>query len=233
MVQWSAIVSYFQDSPLLGWTNLVLAQPIGSPHIGSPEGGGLVIAFLVVTALLGLSIRWGAKWNWSVWRRCAVIFWVIWVLLYSTFFTNIGGIGSGIMAVSGLLGGPTGRRPGKPAVVLLLRHNVRLRVPAPRLRTAGHRLLPAPARSLRCVPRLLGRGDLHLVRDRQREDALAPREHHPPPHRGDRKAPRRGSRARRLEAGHFTRRALGAPGRTAIHSPALAYCLLRPWVRPR
>ena len=96
MVQWSAIVSYFQDSPLLSWTNLVLAQPIGSPHIGSPQGGGLVIAFVVVTALLGLSVNWGARWNWSVWWRSAVIFWAIWILLYSTFFTHMEGIGSGV-----------------------------------------------------------------------------------------------------------------------------------------
>ena len=51
---------------------------------------------VVVTTLLGLSVYWGRRWNWPVWWRCAVIFYVVWVLLYSTFFTNITGIGSGM-----------------------------------------------------------------------------------------------------------------------------------------
>jgi predicted membrane-bound mannosyltransferase len=96
MVQWSALTSYFQDTAFLSWSNLVLARPVGSAHIGSPEGGGLVIAFLIVTGLVGLSIYWGAKWKWSAWWRCALIFWTIWILLYSTFFTNLDGIGSGV-----------------------------------------------------------------------------------------------------------------------------------------
>ncbi len=92
MPQWSAAVSLFQDTALLSWSGLVLAQPQGSPHIGAPEGGGLVIAFLVVVVLLGLSVYWGWRWRWSVWWRCAVIFYVLWVLLYSTFFTNPPGV---------------------------------------------------------------------------------------------------------------------------------------------
>ena len=96
LAQWSAFVSYLQNTPLLSWSNLVFAQPIGSAHIGAPEGGGVVVAFLIVAGLIGLSIYWGAKWRWPVWWRCAAIFWVIWVLMYSTFFTNPVGIGSGI-----------------------------------------------------------------------------------------------------------------------------------------
>ncbi|MCH8206570.1 MAG: hypothetical protein IH956_06150, partial [Chloroflexi bacterium] len=43
-----------------------------------------------------LAVHWGSRWNWSVWWRCALIFWVIWVLLFTTFFTNPSGIGSGL-----------------------------------------------------------------------------------------------------------------------------------------
>ena len=96
LAQCSAFISFFQDTPLLSWSNLVLVQPIGSAHIGAPDGGGIVVAFLVVAGLIGLSVYWGAKWRWPVWWRCAAIFWVIWVLMYSTFFTNPVGIGSGI-----------------------------------------------------------------------------------------------------------------------------------------
>ena len=94
--QWSAMVSVFQDSPLLSWSNLVLAAPEGSALIGAPSGGGLVIATLVVLILLGASMYVGAKWNWAVWWRAALIFYVVWVLLYTTFLTNPDGIGSGM-----------------------------------------------------------------------------------------------------------------------------------------
>ena len=92
--QWSAAVSVFQDTALLRWSNLVLAQETG--QIGSPSGGGLLIAAVIVIVMLGLSAYWGSRWNWSAWWRSALIFYVIWVLLFTTFLTNIGGIGSGV-----------------------------------------------------------------------------------------------------------------------------------------
>ncbi|MCH7745438.1 MAG: TIGR03663 family protein [Chloroflexi bacterium] len=94
--QWSAAVSILQNTPLFSWTNLVLASPETAPPIGSPVGGGMVIAFLITITMLGVSIYIGSKWKWSAWWRSALIFYVIWVLLYSTFFTNINGIGSGV-----------------------------------------------------------------------------------------------------------------------------------------
>ena len=96
---WSAFVGFFQDTPLLSWTNLVLAAPVTVPQvlpIGAPSGGGLVIAAVVVFITLGLSVYWGARWNWSVWWRCALIFHGVWILLFTTFFTNVTGIGSGV-----------------------------------------------------------------------------------------------------------------------------------------
>ena len=92
--QWSALIAYFQDTPLLSWTNLVLANDSG--RVGAPTGGARLIATVVVLSLLGLSVYWGSRWNWSVWWRCALIFYVVWVLLYTTFFFNIDGIGSGM-----------------------------------------------------------------------------------------------------------------------------------------
>ncbi len=94
--QWSAFVSILQDSPLLSWTGLVLAAGEGSVAIGSPVGGGQVIAFLIVVSLLAGSGIVGYKWCWPVWWRCAVVFYAIWVPLYTTMFTNMGGVSSGI-----------------------------------------------------------------------------------------------------------------------------------------
>ena len=94
---WAALAGAFQDSPLLGWSNLVLVSGQNEPGpIGAPTGGGLVIAFLVVIVLIWTSASIGFRWSRSVWWRCAVIFYAVWVLLYSTFFTNIVGIGSGV-----------------------------------------------------------------------------------------------------------------------------------------
>ena len=98
--QWSAFSALFQDT-LLGWTNLTLAAPEGSPKIGDPVAGGNLIAFIVVAALGGASVYFGYLWNWSVWWKCAAIFYPTWALLYTTFFTNYGGIKSGIWQALG------------------------------------------------------------------------------------------------------------------------------------
>ena len=94
--QWSALFSVLQDTPLLRWTNLVLANPESVSPIGAPTGGGVVIAALVVALLLAFSAYLGHRWNWSVWWRSAVVFYAIWLLLYTTFFTHIVGAGSGV-----------------------------------------------------------------------------------------------------------------------------------------
>ncbi len=94
--QWSAAVSIFQNTALLSWSNLTLANPDTINPIGAASGGGIVIAFLVVVAMLGISAYLGFKWRWGVWWRCAIIFYVIWVMLYSTFFTNWHGLESGV-----------------------------------------------------------------------------------------------------------------------------------------
>ena len=94
---WSAFSAVLQDTALLSWTGLVLVAPEGSVRIGDPVGGGSVIAFLVVIGMVGLSAYLGYLWKWSVWWRCALIFYSIWMLLYTTFLTNFyGGIKSGI-----------------------------------------------------------------------------------------------------------------------------------------
>ncbi len=93
----AALVSILQDTPLLDWTDVVLTSPIGSPLIGAPYGrGGIVVAAVTIGFLLWVSATIGSKWAGIVWWKCAAIFGVVWVLLYSTFFTNPLGIGSGI-----------------------------------------------------------------------------------------------------------------------------------------
>ena len=92
----AALISILQDSSLMGGTDLVLASPIGSPRIGAPSGGGIVVAAVTIGFLLWVSATIGSKWRGIVWWKCAAVFGVVWVLLYSTFFTNPLGLGSGI-----------------------------------------------------------------------------------------------------------------------------------------
>ena len=93
----AALISVFQDTPLLGWSNLVLTSPEGGEGpIGAPLRGGMVVAFVTVVALVWLATVVGLRWNRSLWWRSALIFWAVWLLLYTTFFTHIAGVGSGI-----------------------------------------------------------------------------------------------------------------------------------------
>ena len=94
---WGAFVSILQGTPLLEWSGLTLASPVGgSGPIGSPVGGGLVVAFLVTALLIFLALSYGLKWNTSVWWKAAAIFYALYILMYTSFLTNGFGIGSGV-----------------------------------------------------------------------------------------------------------------------------------------
>ena len=62
-------------------------------------GNGIPLNFLVaggiIAALRVISLALGLRWKGGVWLTCAVIFGTIWVLLYTTFFTNLAGVFSG------------------------------------------------------------------------------------------------------------------------------------------
>ncbi len=98
---WSAFAALFQDTPLLSWMNLTLAAGEGSPRIGDPLGGGNVIAFVIVVGMISLSAYFGSRWNLWLWLGCANIFYIIWILLYTTFLTNFAGVKSGIWQALG------------------------------------------------------------------------------------------------------------------------------------
>ena len=65
-------------------------------RVGSPTGGAILIASLIMVTLMGVSVAVGFLWDQKVWLIAAGIFYAIWVLSYSTFFTNLGGIESGM-----------------------------------------------------------------------------------------------------------------------------------------
>ncbi len=104
---WSAGFALFQG--LLGG-NLVLANQ--DPSLGAfgiPRGDGEYLAAGIVVALFAVSTLIGLSWRPKVWLVCASIYGGVWLLLFTTFFTNLtgvqgdvwrslatGGIGSGV-----------------------------------------------------------------------------------------------------------------------------------------
>ena len=93
---WSAAIGILQDTAFLGWSNLTFVTKDGGNIVGSPAGGAILIASLIMVILMGVSVATGFLWNQKVWLISAGIFYCIWVLAYSTFFTNLGGIESGM-----------------------------------------------------------------------------------------------------------------------------------------
>lgn len=89
---YSAGVSLLQKK--LGVTLISVGQA-GWPE-GAPEGGGLAIAGFVVGILLTLSVVIGLRWKPRQWAWCALIFWGIFIVFYTTFFTNLLGFASGM-----------------------------------------------------------------------------------------------------------------------------------------
>ena len=97
LTQWSALVGILQNTPLLEWTNLTLLATADKGQVGMPIGGGKVLALFAILGFLILSVMVGRRWCWGIWWRCAAIFYSTWILLYTTFLTNItGGIWSGV-----------------------------------------------------------------------------------------------------------------------------------------
>ena len=102
--QVSAMVSFMQGS--LKDKGVILANT--ASIIGAPAGDvlfkiqdidvtkGMVIAGILVFLALWFSVLVGTNWHRTVWFRCAAIFYGVWLLLFTTFFTNMVGIGSGI-----------------------------------------------------------------------------------------------------------------------------------------
>ena len=102
---------------------------------------------------------------------------------------------------------PAGRGTRRAAVVLLLRHGLRVRVFALLHRHHRYRLLPAKARPVQPVSGLLAGHHIPAVHDRQREDAVAAGQHHAALHsphghvphgRGTKDKCAQGDRAQRL-----------------------------------
>ncbi len=81
---------------LQGRLGVVLANIDSTKGLeGIPLGTGLWVAIGFVAFLLAISIAIGLRWNWRRWLICASIFYAIYVVFFTTFFTNLLGFASG------------------------------------------------------------------------------------------------------------------------------------------
>ena len=93
---WSAAIGIFQDTALLSWSNLTFVTEDGGGEVGSSSGGAKFIASLVMVTLMGASVAIGFQCFGIRWLIAAVIFFFIWAFTYTTFFTNLEGVESGM-----------------------------------------------------------------------------------------------------------------------------------------
>ncbi|MDP3063654.1 MAG: TIGR03663 family protein, partial [Chloroflexota bacterium] len=90
--QWMPIFGLVQDA-----MGVVLVNMDGSkgPY-GHPQGAGLYVAGGLLAFAMVVSIYAGVSWKGRRWLICAAIFYAIWVTLYTSVFTNWGGVLSGV-----------------------------------------------------------------------------------------------------------------------------------------
>jgi len=77
-------------------TDMTLANsdPLQGP-IGLPLGNGILFAWIFSFLLILISTIIGIKWNPKIWITCALLFLIIFILMYSSFLTNPTGIVTG------------------------------------------------------------------------------------------------------------------------------------------
>lgn len=87
------------NMPSLTLTNGPVGAPAGDilfTLFGTTITKGMAIAGILVAGILWLSVLLGTSWHKTIWVKCAVIFYTLWILLHTTFLTNMAGIGSGV-----------------------------------------------------------------------------------------------------------------------------------------
>lgn len=62
---------------------------------------GIVRAVLALTPMMAISIVVGLVWNWRRWLICAALFYAVFAFFYTTMFTNINGLATGMIGSLG------------------------------------------------------------------------------------------------------------------------------------
>jgi len=85
---------------ILPWLTPIVTKAMGAnPTDYSQEGIGRALLSLVPA--IAVSVIVGAVWNWRRWLVCAIIFHVIFAFFFTTMFTNINGLATGMIGSLG------------------------------------------------------------------------------------------------------------------------------------
>ena len=89
-----AMVAFLQEP--LGITLAAKAGNAAGIPVGSPDGGGWVIAIAVTVVLVVVAMVVGLVWNRRVWLISWVIFAAVFLTMFTNFYTHPGGVGTGV-----------------------------------------------------------------------------------------------------------------------------------------
>src|SRR5205085_12546188 len=78
---------------------LILPMFSAAPYFilqGKPESTITAVFAATFAVLFGIGLFIGFRWNRSVWSTAAILYWGIFIILYTTFFSNPNGVVTGI-----------------------------------------------------------------------------------------------------------------------------------------
>ena len=220
-----AMVAFLQE-PL----GITLAAKVGNASgvpVGSPDGGGWVIAIAVTVILVAIAMVVGLVWNRRVWLISWVIFAAIFLTMFTNFYTHPGGVGTGIWQSLGYWLAQHGvARAEQPMFYYFMILFIYEFLPwLIALGAAGYYLIRGDR--FNPVPRLLGGCHFVGVHLRRGEDAVVAGQHHASTDNPRRtRHQRHGFNDSVAEFGEYPA-SLPACGRATIRGPYLAACVLR------
>ncbi len=87
----STAVDWMRIGQEMSWLNNIL------PTQGDMEVGQFVIGFLAWLPMMAVAVAAGIAWNWKRWLGAFIVFHIIFLFFFTTVFTNIEGIASGMI----------------------------------------------------------------------------------------------------------------------------------------
>jgi uncharacterized protein (TIGR03663 family) len=81
--------------------NISIAIPIGDNDISSMDIKSIILMIIVLAVFVGAAIWVGMAWNKDVWWKAALLFFAIYTVFYTSFFTNGAGFLTGVIGSLG------------------------------------------------------------------------------------------------------------------------------------
>lgn len=101
----TALIPYLMKPSVQDYTAIAQALPaflndliLSRPNVASPQQvGQVILGFLAWLPMMSLAIGLGLLWNWRIWLVASAIFHAIFAFFFTTVFTNIDGLATGMI----------------------------------------------------------------------------------------------------------------------------------------